>query len=144
MSDEPLRKFRARKLDPRDQDTLDAGHSMASVGKFVASLDESEGTGWGGFTEPNSGPLADLAHAWTYRDRLKRHKLSKEVLAVQFRYRAKLRQAERFIIDDSSARLTCHLSHEQKRLESWMLLRPVDSRLLGWNQCHEIREPSGR
>jgi hypothetical protein len=68
--------------------------------------------------------LADDVLRWSFQTKLQRT-LPERCLQIQARYRAALRQAQRFVVDDDAVRLVCHLSHEQKRLEAWSFLARI-------------------
>lgn len=54
--------------------------------------------------------LADEVHKWTFESR------GQATNAVAARYRAALRQAQRFVIDDEAVRLVCQLSHDTHKV----------------------------
>lgn len=67
-------------------------------------------------------PFMDRVHEWTFAAKANGRKISNEARQVTARYRAQLRRANRFVVDDEAVRLCCHLSHEIDRLESWGFL----------------------
>lgn len=66
--------------------------------------------------------LMDAVHAWTFQKKALGRGLLPGTADVQLAYRVKLRQAQRFVVDDDSVRLVCRLSHELDRLPHWALL----------------------
>jgi len=82
----------------------------------------------------------DRVHDWTFRKRTEQGVLSHDVLGVQARLRAKLRQAQRFIVDDDAVAVVAGLSREFNRLESWSFLArlPYDTMWLEFNLHHKI------
>jgi hypothetical protein len=65
----------------------------------------------------------DEVHKWTFSTKHigggAQSPATKSTLA---KYRTKLRQAEKFVIDDDTVKLVCHLSHDQKQLEGYSVL----------------------
>jgi hypothetical protein len=88
------------------------------------------------------GSLADAANAFTYQRKHVGIKLPDACIGIQLRYRQKLRQAQRFVLDDDSTRLCCSLSHEQDRLEGWSFLArlPHDPMWIEYNLHAKVRE----
>jgi hypothetical protein len=83
----------------------------------------------------------DRVHDWTFLKRtFQGDPLSREVQAVQARLRAKLRHAQRFIVDDDAIAITAGLSREFKRLEAWSFLSrlPYDCMFLQFNLWHKV------
>ncbi len=67
-------------------------------------------------------PLMDVVQAMTFRNKVAGKNVSKEGRHVLAAYRSRLRQAQRFVLDDDAVRLVCHLSHEEDRLPGWSFL----------------------
>src|SRR5262252_1470726 len=84
----------------------------------------------------------DKVHEWTFRKRSNNgdFPLSREVQAIQARIRGKLREAQRFIVDDEAIEVVAGLSREFDRLESWSFLArlPYDCLFLQFNLHHKI------
>jgi len=66
--------------------------------------------------------LADRLHAMTYERKKHAMRLPPAVLPVQLKYRQRLKQARRFVLDDDAVRLVTQLQHEEKRHEHWAFL----------------------
>lgn len=66
--------------------------------------------------------LADDVQAMTFATKLFGHTFDPAIKTHLARYRAQLRRAERFIVDDDAVRLCCHLSHEKDRFRGWSFL----------------------
>lgn len=66
--------------------------------------------------------LMDRVQVMTFGDSLLGSRLNDASKRILQSYRIKLRQAERFVLDDDAVRLTCHLSHERQRLAGWSFL----------------------
>jgi hypothetical protein len=69
--------------------------------------------------------LMDQVQASTFKDKFFGQEISAKTQSVLKSYRIKLRQAERFVLDDEAVRLICHLSHEQDRLPGWSFLARI-------------------
>ena len=92
-------------------------------------------------------PTMDLAHNMTFASKLRGiHSAaglfkpqSKKVLAL---YRAELRRAEKFVVDDDAVRLACHLAHERDKLKSFSFLArlPFDVCWLEYSLHTKVQE----
>src|SRR5215467_8564327 len=84
----------------------------------------------------------DKVHEWSFRKRSNtgNYPLSRECQAVQAKLRAKLREAQRFIVDDEAIEVVAGLSREFDRLESWSFLArlPYDCMFLQFDLHHKI------
>jgi hypothetical protein len=84
----------------------------------------------------------DKVHEWTFNKRssVTSKTLSRECLATQARLRAKLRGAQRFIVDDAAIDVVAGLSREFDRLESWSFLArlPYDTMWLQFDLHHKV------
>jgi hypothetical protein len=74
--------------------------------------------------------LADVMHDWSFAKKWGTMALSRETQEIQARYRAKLRQAQRFVLDDDAVRLVCHLSHQFDRFDAWSILSRLPYRTM--------------
>ena len=94
--------------------------------------------------------LMDQVHALTFAKKLGGFKVDAAVADVQRTFRAKLRAAERFVLDDDAVRLVTRLSYEHyERFEGWSYLSrlPHDPMWIEYNatvQGQEIRAIEGR
>lgn len=86
--------------------------------------------------------LMDAVHASTFATKIMGARLSEQCLAVQRVFRSKIKQAQRFILDDDAVRLICHLSHEVDRIEHWALLAriPYDPIWFEFNSHVKVQE----
>jgi len=98
-----------------------------------------------GQPKPKQKPASDLGfldkvHEWTFNRHGPNRPLSREVMAVQARLRGKLREAQRFILDDEAVEVTAGLSREFERLEAWSFLArlPYDCMWLQFNLHHKV------
>ena len=66
--------------------------------------------------------LADRVQAMTFSGKLLGRTVPPSAKIVLARYRAQLRQAERYVVDDEVTQLCCRLCHEEDRLPSWSFL----------------------
>lgn len=64
----------------------------------------------------------DRVHSFLFTKKLGTRRFDPATLRVMARYRTELRRAEKFVVDDDTVRLICHLSHEKQRLEAWSFL----------------------
>lgn len=64
----------------------------------------------------------DQVHAWTFEEKVKKIKYNPEIMEIKRIFRNKIRNAQRFILDDSSVETICELSHETKHIEGWSFL----------------------
>lgn len=74
---------------------------------------------------PESDPdvtLMDNVHKWSFKQNVMGRHVPNEAQQVAARLRAKLRQAERFILDDAATKLVCHLSHQTDKFDGWAFL----------------------
>lgn len=69
--------------------------------------------------------LMDRLQASTFAEQMWGVPFSEATRKVLQSYRIKLRQAERFILDDEAVKLVCHLCHEEDRLPSWSFLARI-------------------
>lgn len=67
-------------------------------------------------------PVMDRVHAFLFSKKLGTRRFGPDTLRVMAKHRTQLRRAEKFVLDDDSVRLICHLSHEKARLEAWSFL----------------------
>lgn len=69
-------------------------------------------------------PFMDRVHGFLFSDKIGkgRTRIPGDAKRVLARHRAQLRRAEKFVIDDETVRLICHLSHEKDQLEGWSFL----------------------
>jgi hypothetical protein len=99
--------------------------------------------------------VMDALHAFTFNDRKFKVRpagmagqrgmvipVSPDTHAVQLKLRAKLREAQRFVLDDDAVRLTCNLSLEVKRLPGWSVLArlPYDTCWFEYDVKTKLRE----
>lgn len=70
-------------------------------------------------------PLMDDILAMTYRDKMYGTKLSDASRRVLGTYRAKMRLAEKFVLDDDAVRFTVDLSHQLHQLEMYAVLARI-------------------
>ena len=82
-------------------------------------------------------PLMDLFHQHTFK--AARTERERRVMSV---YRTKLRQAERFVLDDEAVKLICHLSSEHKKFDGWAFLArlPFDTMWVEFNLHTKVAE----
>lgn len=73
----------------------------------------------------NDIPLIDRVQAMTFGDKVAGTQLNDASKRLLHSYRIKLRQAERFVLDDDAVKLVCHLCHEIKRLAAWSFLARI-------------------
>ncbi len=87
-------------------------------------------------------PLMDRLHTMTFAPKLMGRSLNAASRRILTSYRIKLRQAERFVIDDDAVKLVCRLSHEQERLAGWSFLArlPYQVIWLEFNLHTKVRE----
>jgi hypothetical protein len=67
-------------------------------------------------------PLMDEVHRWSFAKPPANCADKPAALRAKQLLRIKLRQAQRFVLDDDAVRLVCHLAHEHKRFEGWSFL----------------------
>lgn len=67
-------------------------------------------------------PLMDRVHSMTFAKKMLGVNLRPGTQASLRETRMQLRRAEKFVIDDDTVRLVCHLSHEHDMLEGWSFL----------------------
>jgi hypothetical protein len=95
--------------------------------------------------------MMDDVHRWSFQTKASAQArvahgpgtVTAEARGVQARYRAILRKAQRFVVDDEAVRLVCHLSHEDQRLlEGWSFLAriPYDHLWIEFNLHEKVRE----
>jgi hypothetical protein len=92
-------------------------------------------------TDKHDLAFLDRVHDWTFAKRSGGGQpLSREVQSVQARLRGKLRQAQRFIVDNDAIEITAGLSREFDRLETWSFLArlPYDTMWLQFDLHHKI------
>jgi hypothetical protein len=68
------------------------------------------------------GTLMDKVHKWSFKQNVMGLRVPSEAQQVAARMRAKLRQAERFVLDDEATKLVCHLSHQTDKFNGWAFL----------------------
>ena len=88
-------------------------------------------------TKPKELTTMDKAHAFLFGTKTDGVPRTTEVLSVQHKLRAKLRSAQKFVLDDDSVRLICNLSREFDRMEGWSFLArlPYDTMWIELD-CH--------
>ncbi|MBO0736416.1 MAG: hypothetical protein J2P48_07590, partial [Alphaproteobacteria bacterium] len=92
---------------------------------------------------PELLPLADEIYRFTFNEKsMSSRRAPPGALAAQRRYRPKLRDARRFILDDDAVRLISRLSHERDRFDAWAFLArlPHDPMWLEFNLHTKVQE----
>jgi hypothetical protein len=86
--------------------------------------------------------VADQVNALTFRNKIKDIRLGDAARGVLTRYRMRLRDAERFVVDDDAVRLVCQLSKQRDRLAGWSCLArlPYDITWIEFNLHEKCRE----